>query len=234
MTTSSKPFSIDTKTHPAVVAAHEQLTARHKAKVAATKAEYEANLEILWERSEQKRKADWCAKQRYDNPPRRVPNLSADLTDAGIVRIATPAQDRIRVLGEVFTETKDLAFLTESLKIFLYRSHSKAKLPDVLEFLSEWIPTAGDEELFTEIRSTHFVNAGPVGHGMKNVPATERRAIASGLSPEVMRVLQGFKIKSGMVYFVTNVEFEDRPGQPVSGGLMHTKMRSTCRLSIER
>jgi len=206
---------MNTSINPIVVAAREALTVKHRASVAAANAKYERDLELRFEAAERKRKSDWIAKERYDNPPVRLPNPHASLTDAGIVRVATEPGDRYRVLGECYMATKDLDFLVESLKVFLYRSKSKSKVSDVLEFLAEWIPAAGNEKVYTDIHSTHFISSGPVGYGMKNVPATERRVIASGLSPEVVRVLQGFKIKSGVVYFVTNVEFEDHPGQPV-------------------
>jgi len=206
---------MNTNINPIVVAAREALTAKYRASVAAAKTKYERDLELRFEAAERKRKSDWIAKERYDNPPVRLPNPHAVLTDAGIVRVATEPSDRYRVLGECYKATKDLGFLIESLKVFLYRVTSKSKLSDVLEFLAEWIPTVGDEDIYTDIHSTHFTSAGPVGYGMKNVPATERRVIASGLSPEAVRVLQSFKIKSGVVHFVTFVEFEDRPGQPI-------------------
>jgi hypothetical protein len=210
----TKPFPVDTATNPIVTAARETLRTRYRASVAARKTDFESRAEQAWQRYEESRREKFLSDYREGHWV-RPENPYGSLGDAESVRVAAEQSDRIKTLGECYTATKDLQFPVESLKVFLYRTKSKSKLSDVLEFLSEWIPTVGDEEIYTDIQSTHFISSGPVGYGMKNVPARERRVIASGLSPEVVRVLQGFKIKSGTVYFVTGVEFEDRPGQPV-------------------
>lgn len=207
----SKPFFIDSKIHPTVVAAKETLKTKHQASVVEAKQRYEVRLEQLWDAAERKRKADFIAKQRYDNPMVRVPNPYADLSDAGIVRVATPPDDRIRVLGECYTATKDMDFLVEALRVELYRRKSQAPLPEVKSFLNLWIPVDGAEEIYTESHGQHFVPAGPVGHG-KRVPHTNRRVIASGLSPEAVSVLHWFNIQRDVVYFAGHVEFVDAPG----------------------
>jgi hypothetical protein len=212
MTTNiSRPFPIDTKIHPAVVAAKEQLAALHRTNVAAAKVGYENKLEQRWEEAERKRKADFLARWRYDNPPVRLPNPHSDLNDAGVVRVMTVPEDRIKVLGDIYTSTTDIAFLIESLRCWLYRRKSQAPIPDVKRFLKEWIPVDGTDEIYTESTGEHFVSNGPVGHG-KRVPHTDRRVIAFGLSVELANVLQRFTVQRGVVWFAGAVEFEDRPG----------------------
>lgn len=207
----SMPFPSSTKTHPAVISAWETLKTKHHASVVEAKQRYEARLEQLWEVAENKRKSDFLVKQRYDNPMVRVPNVHAALSDAGAVRVATTPEDRIRVLGEVYTATGDTDALRESLKCWLYRRKSQAPLPDVKSFLKEWIPVDGTEEIYTESHGEHFVPAGPVGHG-KRVPSVDRRVIAPGLSVELANVLQRFTVQRGVVWFAGAVEYIDKPG----------------------
>jgi hypothetical protein len=213
MTTNiSRPFRIDPKIHPAVTAAHEQLTARYKANAATAKVEYENKLEQRWEEAERKRKADFLAKWRYDNPPVRLPNPHSDLNDAGVVRVATPAEDRLRVLGNAFTDTRDSSFLVELLRTYLYRRSSTAPLADVKAVLSEFIEVNGTEEIFTESPGEHFVpGSGPVGHG-KHVPHRDRRVIAGELSIEAVNVLRYFSIQRDVVWFAGALEYIDKPG----------------------
>jgi hypothetical protein len=211
---STKPFPPDLTTHPTVTAAREALRDRHRSAVSEAKAQYDTRLEQRWEDAEKARKAAWIAKERYDNPPRRLPYPWASLNDAGIVRVAATPEDRLRVLGECFTATRDTDFLVEMLTTYLYRRSSKAPLADVKAFLKEVIEVHGTEELYTESTSRHYVIPGAVGRG-QHVSKIEHYVIADGLSAELASVLRSFKIKSGVVYFVTGVEFEDRPGLPV-------------------
>lgn len=211
---STKPFVPDLTTHPTVTAAREALRERHRSAIASAKAQYDTRLEQRWEDAEKARKAAWIAKERYDNPPRPMPYPYGTMNDAAIVRVAAPPEDRLRVLGECFTATRDTDFLVEMLKVYLYRRSSKAPLADVKAFLKEFNEVHGSEELYTESTSRHYVIPGAVGRG-QHVNKIDRYVIADGLSAELASVLRSFKIKSGVVYFVTGVEFEDRPGLPV-------------------
>jgi hypothetical protein len=213
MTTNiSRPFSIDSKIHPSVVAAKEHLTAQHRARAAAAKQSYESRLEQRWQYAEQKRREDWIAQERYNNPPVRLPDPHATLSDAGVVRVVTPAEDRIKVLGEIYTSTQDSSFMVEALRVWLYRRKSQAPLPDVKSFLKEWCEVDGTEEIFEESHGEHFVPGGnAVGHG-RRVSHVTRRVIVSGLSPVVAVILSSFTIQQGVVWFAGHVEIVDRPG----------------------
>ena len=202
---------MDTAINPIVQQSREQLRDKHRSAVAEAKAVYEAKLERLWLAAERKRKADWISKERFDNPMRSLPYPYATLNDAECVRVATPAEDRIRVLGETYAATKDMDCLVEAAKVWLYRRGSKAPLAEVKDFLKRWIPVDGDAELFTEHRTQHTVLNGPVGRGQR-VPNIERHVIARGLSPVLASVIRSFHVKNGVVYFAGNIEIVDRPG----------------------
>jgi hypothetical protein len=136
----------EVKTRTTIVEqAREALREKHRTAVAEAKAKFETRCEQEWARAEEKRKADFINKYRFDNAP-TFSYPYAHISDAEAVRLATPAEDRITVLAEH-------RFFEELLYVLLARNNRKATVEQIQGWLAPYIPVTGEVSVAEDIQT---------------------------------------------------------------------------------
>ena len=180
---------MDTGINPIVVAARETLRARHRAYVADKKTKFEAKIEQEWDRAERARKEAFVSKYRYDHAPSFTYPYSG-ISDSEAVRIATPREDRVRVLGEN-------GCLKELLYVFLARQPGhRATVDEAKSFFALFIPVDGDATI------TESVGVGGARHVVTH---------AQKLSPQLADLLAGafaVDVRFGRITWTPGEEIE--------------------------
>jgi hypothetical protein len=154
ITENSKPFP-PTPVDPIVEQARSTLLTNHRTMVAAKREEFEARAEAAWQRHERERQQEFISKWKYENEV-TYPYRYAAVSDGAAVRLATLAEDRIKVLGEH-------GYFEELLYVVLARSpKQQCSVAHLQEVFAPYMEVVGDTrivETFPEDAAREVVHA---------------------------------------------------------------------------